>query len=77
MVAQEDPANPAMPRLKLTALRGVKILNSVRPGQTLRIEAVITGRFGVLIQAEVTAFVEDIKVLAAELTLSGADSGRA
>jgi 3-hydroxymyristoyl/3-hydroxydecanoyl-(acyl carrier protein) dehydratase len=25
MVAQEDPANPSLPRLKLTALRGVKI----------------------------------------------------
>jgi 3-hydroxyacyl-[acyl-carrier-protein] dehydratase len=72
MVAQEDPANPSLPRLKLTALRAVKILGSARPGETLRIEAVITGRLGQMIQAEVSAFVADAKVLSAELALSGA-----
>jgi 3-hydroxyacyl-[acyl-carrier-protein] dehydratase len=72
MVAQEDPANPTWPRLKLTALRAVKILGSARPGETLRIEAVITGRLGSLIQAEVSAFIADTKVLSAELTLTGA-----
>src|SRR3974377_817673 len=49
MVAQEDPSNPSMPRLKLTALRAVKIFGAVRPGDTLRIEAAITGRLGPLI----------------------------
>jgi hypothetical protein len=72
MVAQEDPANPTWPRLKLTALRAVKIFGSARPGETLRIEAVITGRLGSLIQAEVSAFIADTKVLSAELTLTGA-----
>jgi len=71
MVAQEDPANPSMPRLKLTALRAVKILGPVRPGQTLRIEAAITGRLGALIQAEVSAYIVNNRVLSAELTLSG------
>src|ERR1035437_9793380 len=71
MVAQEDPANPTFPRLKLTALRAVKILGSARPGETLRIEAVITGRLGSMIQAEVSAFIADTKVLSAELALSG------
>lgn len=71
MVAQEDPANPSMPRLKLTALRAVKILGPARPGQTLRIEANITGRLGPLVQAEVGAFIDDTRVLSAELTLSG------
>jgi len=74
MVAQEDPAHPTWPRLKLTALRAVKILGSARPGQTLRIEAVITGRLGSLIQAEVSAFIADSRVLVAELTLSGTNS---
>ncbi|HTI97819.1 MAG TPA: 3-hydroxyacyl-ACP dehydratase FabZ family protein [Dongiaceae bacterium] len=73
MVAQEDPANPSQPRLKLTALRGVKILSAVRPGDTLRIEALITGRLGALIQAQVTAEVAGVKVLAAELALSSSD----
>jgi 3-hydroxyacyl-[acyl-carrier-protein] dehydratase len=71
MVAQEDPANPSLPRLKLTALRAVKILGSARPGETLRIEAVITGRLGLMVQAEVCAFIGEARVLSAELTLSG------
>jgi 3-hydroxyacyl-[acyl-carrier-protein] dehydratase len=71
MVAQEDPANPSLPRLKLTALRAVKILGTARPGETLRIEATITGRLGPLVQAEVTAFIAKTRVLSAELTLSG------
>jgi len=71
MVAQEDPANPRWPRMKLTALRGVKILGSARPGDTLRIEAAITGILGSLIQAEVAAFIAETKVLSAELTLAG------
>jgi 3-hydroxyacyl-[acyl-carrier-protein] dehydratase len=74
MVAQEDPANPSMPRLKLTALRGVKILGPARPGQTLRIEANITGRLGLLVQAEVSAFIANTRVLSAELTLSSEPS---
>ena len=71
MVAQDDPANPRWPRLKLAALRGVKILGTVQPGQTLRIEANITGQLDSMIQAQVSAFVKDTKVLSAELSLSG------
>jgi len=74
MVAQEDPANPRWPKLKLAALRAVKILGSVRPGQTLRIEAEITGQLDSMIQARVFAFVGDAKVLSAEISLSGSDS---
>ena len=75
IVAQEDPAHPSLPHLKLTALRAVKILGSARPGETLRIEAVISGRLGSLVQAEVSAFIANTKVLSAELTLSGASHG--
>jgi 3-hydroxyacyl-[acyl-carrier-protein] dehydratase len=71
MVSQEDPAHPRWPRMKLAALRTVKILGSTRPGETLRLEAVITGRLGPLIQARVTAFIAETQVLTAELTLSG------
>ena len=71
MVAQEDPANPTWPRMKLSALRAVKILGSAKPGDTLRIEATITGRLDYLIQAAVTAFIADTRVLSAELTLAG------
>jgi 3-hydroxyacyl-[acyl-carrier-protein] dehydratase len=74
MVAQEDPANPRWPKLKLAALRAVKILGSARPGQTLRIEAVITGQLDSMIQARVFAFIEDNKILSAEISLSGRDN---
>lgn len=73
MVAQEDPANPRWPRLKLTALRAVKILGAVRPGNTLRIEAIITAVLGDMIQAQVFASVAGVKVLTTEVTLSGID----
>ena len=71
MVAQEDPANPRWPRLKLTALRAVKIFGAARPGDTLRIEAHITGVLGSMIQAQVNAFIAENKVLAADIALSG------
>ncbi len=71
MVAQEDPAHPRWPRLKLTALRAVKILGSARPGETVRIEAVITGQLGDMIQAQVFASIAGTRILAAELALSG------
>jgi 3-hydroxyacyl-[acyl-carrier-protein] dehydratase len=71
VVAQNDPVIPPLPGLKLTALRNVKILGSARPGETVRLEARITGRLGLLVQAQVSAFVASAKVLFAELTLSG------
>jgi 3-hydroxyacyl-[acyl-carrier-protein] dehydratase len=70
-VAQSDPQVPPLPGLKLTALRGVKILGSARPGETVRLEARVTGRMGNLIQAQATAKVGDQLVLQADLTLSG------
>jgi len=76
-VAQSDPQVPPMPGLKLTALRAVKILGTVRPGETIRLEARITGRLGNLVQAQATAMVNGIVILQAELTLSGeVEAGR-
>ncbi len=71
VVAQNDPTIPPLPGLKLTALRSVKILGTARPRETVRLQARITGRLGVLVQAQVSAFIGDTKVLSAELTLSG------
>lgn len=70
VIAQEDPYNPSMPRLKLTALRMVKILGSAGPGQTVRLEARLTGRLGGLVQAQVAAFVEETLAMTAEVTLA-------
>lgn len=71
VVAQSDPAIPALAGLKLTALRAVKILGTARPGETLRLEARITGRLANLIQAQATASVNGQTVLQAEVVLSG------
>ena len=71
VVAQNDPIIPPLPGLKLTALRKVKIVGTARPGQTVRLQARITGRLGALVQAQVSAFVSGAQVLSAELTLSG------
>lgn len=76
IVAQSDPQIPPLAGLKLTALRNVKIFGTARPGETLRVEANLTGRLGNLVQAQVTARVGTETVLTAELTLSGAASTR-
>jgi 3-hydroxyacyl-[acyl-carrier-protein] dehydratase len=71
VVAQNDPTVPCLPGLKLTALRAVKILGSARPGQTVVLQASITGRLGPLVQAKASAYVSNALVMHAELTLSG------
>jgi len=75
VVAQHDPTVPALPGLKLAALRGVRILGSARPGEVLRLEARITGRLGALVQAHGEASVAGRTVLTAEMTLGSDSSG--
>ena len=74
-VAQSDPHHPRLPGLKLTALRGVKILGTARPGEVIRYSAQVTGRMGNLIQAEASATVGGTAVLQAQITLSGDSTG--
>jgi 3-hydroxyacyl-[acyl-carrier-protein] dehydratase len=71
VVAQSDPGIPPLSGLKLTALRNVKIQQAARPGETVRLEARLTGRLGPLIQAAGQVFVNSQPVLTAELTLAG------
>jgi len=71
VVAQSDPKIPPLAGLKLTALRNVKILGTAKPGETILLEAKITGRLGNLVQAQATARIAGQIVLTAELTLSG------
>ena len=68
-VAQSDPRIPPRLGLKLTAMRGVKISGTARPGETVRFEAHILGRMGNLIQAQVSASVNGRQVMQGELTL--------
>ena len=71
VVAQSDPKIPPMAGLKLAALRNVKILGTAKPGETILIEAKITGRLGNLVQAQSMVRVGEATILTAELTLSG------
>jgi 3-hydroxyacyl-[acyl-carrier-protein] dehydratase len=74
VVAQSDPQLKPLRGLKLTALRGVKILGSARPGEVIELTARVTGRLANLVQVQATATVNGQTVLQAELTLSGSAS---
>jgi 3-hydroxymyristoyl/3-hydroxydecanoyl-(acyl carrier protein) dehydratase len=70
-VAQSDPGISPLRDLRLTAIRGCKILGTAKPLETITLEARITGRMAGLIQATATASLNDRVVLQADLTLSG------
>ncbi len=70
-VAQSDPQYPALPGLKLTALRGIKILGAARPGDTIQVRARVTARLGNLIQAETNASVDGRMIMEGSIALSG------
>ena len=70
-VAQSDPAIPPFQTLRLTALRAVKIFGAATPGQTLVINARITGRLGNLIQARGNVELDGNIIVEGDLTLSG------
>ncbi|MGE3310788.1 MAG: 3-hydroxyacyl-ACP dehydratase FabZ family protein [Limisphaerales bacterium] len=76
VVAQSDPDHGALPRLKLAAVRGSKIMGSARPGEVITLHAEVSGRMGHLIQAKASASVLGALVLQCELTLAGAPSTR-
>jgi 3-hydroxyacyl-[acyl-carrier-protein] dehydratase len=71
VVAQSDPTREPLRDLKLTALRSIKILGAVLPGETLQLEAKITGRMAGLVQASVSARVGERVILQGEVTLAG------
>jgi len=70
-IAQSDPQIPPLAGLKLTAMRGIKILGTARPGEIIQLDAKILSRLGNLIQAQVLAKVNGQTVMQGELTLSG------
>jgi 3-hydroxyacyl-[acyl-carrier-protein] dehydratase len=70
-MAQSDPAIEPLHNLRLTALRGIKILGTACPGETIRIETNLAGRMMGLIQARAKIFVGDTVIMSGEITLSG------
>jgi 3-hydroxyacyl-[acyl-carrier-protein] dehydratase len=71
VVAQSDPTREPLRDLKLTALRSIKILGAVLPGETIQLEAKVTGRLAGLVQASIAARVGVRAVLQGEVTLAG------
>ena len=71
VVAQSDPAGAPLSGLRLTAIRGVKIFGTARPGETLRIEARLAARMGNLVQARIVIAITGRVVLEGEVTLAG------
>ena len=70
-VAQSDPQIPPLVGLKLTAMRGIKILGTARPVEVIKLDAKILSRLGNLVQAQVSGKVNGQTVMQGELTLSG------
>lgn len=71
VVAQSDPGTPPLADLKLTAVRGAKIMGSAGPGEILTIRAEVAGRMGGLVQVQGEVRVGDRMLLTAQVTLSG------
>ncbi|HZM04874.1 MAG TPA: 3-hydroxyacyl-ACP dehydratase FabZ family protein [Candidatus Saccharimonadales bacterium] len=70
-VAQSDPHVLPLAKLRLTGIKGAKILGTAKPGETITLQATILGRMGNLVQASATASVGGQTILKTELTLSG------
>lgn len=71
VIAQADPAIAPLRGLRLAAVHGAKITGSAVPGETLLLDAAVTGRMGSLVQIEGRAHVGSRLVLTTRLTLSG------
>ncbi len=71
VVAQSDPHIRPLPGLKLTALRGIKIPGTARPGEVVQLEARVTGRLGNLVLVHTRGSVNGQVVMEGEITLSG------
>jgi 3-hydroxyacyl-[acyl-carrier-protein] dehydratase len=71
VVAQSDPTLPPLADLKLTAVRGAKIMDSAVPGEILIIRAEVSGRMGRLVQVQGEVRAGDRLLLTAQVTLSG------
>ena len=75
VVAQSDPAIPALSDLKLTAVRGARITGSAVPGENLTIRAEVVGRMAGLIEVRGEVLVGDRVILTTQVTLSGTPAG--
>ena len=71
VVIQSDPENAPLADLRLTGVRGAKILGAAVPGDSLEIRAKVEGRLGGLVQIEGEVRGPDGVLATAKVTLSG------
>jgi 3-hydroxyacyl-[acyl-carrier-protein] dehydratase len=71
VVAQSDPESPPLKNVRLTAVRGAKIMGSFHPGSTVELRVTLQGRMGGLVQAEGTVCLGASELLRTQVTLSG------
>jgi 3-hydroxyacyl-[acyl-carrier-protein] dehydratase len=71
IAAQTDPVHGRLANLRLTAVRGVKILSAAVPGERLDIHAEVVGRLGGLIQAQGRVLAGERLLAEGQVTLSG------
>lgn len=72
VAAQTDPTITTLAELKLTAVRQVKILGTIAPGNILRIHARISGRLDNLVLATgMITSADGTCLLDGQVTLSG------
>jgi len=71
VVLQSDPEIEKLDDLRLTAIRGAKILGAARPGEILEIRAKVEGRLGNLVQVEGDVLGPRGLLASAKVTLSG------
>ena len=71
VIAQSDPAQPALDDLRLTSVRNAKILGTAHPGEVLTVSATVEGRMGKLIQIAGTVSNGETKIAAAIVMLGG------
>lgn len=75
VVIQTDTMNPAMSDVRLTGVRGAKILGAAVPGDVLEIRAKVEGRLGGLAQVEGEVRGPNGILATSKITLSGALTG--
>ena len=71
VVVQTDRENPPMSDLRLTGVRGAKILGAAVPGDLLEIRAKVEGRLGGLAQVAGEVHGPGGVLATAKITLSG------
>ncbi len=71
IVAQCDPEHATLNNIRLTAVRGAKILGTIPPGETLELSIEIAVRLGNLVQAKGAVLHQGQKLAETQVTLSG------